>query len=529
MTTISPLPQPRELQPGQGTLRLDAASTLGTADADPQAAAAARWLRWELGAATGWLLEPAAAGAAATIQFSVDATLDEGPEGYLLEITPDGAHIVGRDAAGVFYGAQTLRQLLPAETYRQAPVDKSATVDVPALRITDSPRFQWRAVMLDVARHFLPKREVLRYLDLLAAHKLNVLHLHLTDDQGWRVQILRYPKLTEVSSWRTESQVGAGRPPSFDGRPHGGFYTQDDIREIVAYAEERHITVIPEVDIPGHSQAAIAAYPELGPGQQVAVGTQWGIIPTVLNVAEATLEFYRGVFTELMELFPSRYICVGGDECPKEQWRHSPEAQQRIRAEGLADEDELQSWFIRQFDEFFTAHGRRLLGWDEILEGGLAPGATVLSWRGTSGGLAAARAGHDVVMCPTQTSYLDYRQSEDPNEPIPVGAAPLTLADVYTAEPVPAEMTEAEATHVLGAQVNLWSEHLDSARRVDYMAFPRVSAFAEKVWTQGERSYSEFLSRLHDHLVRLDSLGVEYRPLDGPHPWQQRPGVAGRV
>ncbi|MDS1270977.1 beta-N-acetylhexosaminidase [Lipingzhangella sp. LS1_29] len=524
MTTTAPVPHPRELTPGQGTLQLDITSTL---DANSEAVATANWLRRELGAATGLPLTAPQSGDAPTIELTVDASLGEPSEGYRLTVTPDGVRILGTDPAGVFYGAQTLRQLLPASSFRQAPVHGTEKLELAAVDIADSPRFRWRGVMLDVARHFLPKREILRYIDLLAMHKLNVLHLHLTDDQGWRVEIQRYPKLTEVSSWRRESQVGASQPPTFDDRPHGGYYTQDDIREIVAYAAQRHITVVPEVDVPGHSQAAIAAYPELGSGATLEVATQWGIIPEVLNVSDATLDFYRGVFTELMDLFPSPYICVGGDECPKDQWRASPEAQERIRAEGLADEEELQSWFIRQLDDFLTAHGRRLLGWDEILQGGLAPGATVLSWRGTSGGIDAARAGHDVIMCPVETSYLDYRQSDDPQEPIPVGPR-LSLEDVYTAETVPGELSAREAEHVLGGQVNIWSEHLDSARRVDYMAFPRVSAFAESVWMRGQRSYQEFLPRLTEHLRRLDALGVEYRPRSGPHPWQQRPGVAGR-
>ena len=380
--------------------------------------------------------------------------------------------------------------------------------------------------MLDIARHFQPKREILRFIDLLALHKLNVLHLHLTDDQGWRIEIRRYPKLTEAASWRTESQVGTSKPPVFDGRPHGGFLTQDDIREIVAYADARHVAVVPEIDVPGHSQAAIHAYPELGEVGEIPVGTQWGVFDEVLAVTDNVLEFYKNVFDELIELFPSTYIHVGGDECPKTQWKNSASAQQRIKEEGLADEDELQSWFIRQLDDHLTGRGRRLLGWDEILEGGLAPGATVMSWRGEEGGIAAARAGHDVVMAPTASSYLDYKQSNSPDEPVPVGTL-LRVEDVYESEPVPADLTEEESRHVLGAQVNLWSEHIDSQRKLDYMVFPRLTAFAEKVWSEGERDYTEFEPRLKHHLSRLDAAGVEYRPLDGPRPWHTRPGVHG--
>ncbi|RCV59209.1 beta-N-acetylhexosaminidase, partial [Marinitenerispora sediminis] len=499
--------------------------------ADAASAGTAAWLRTELGAATGWPLPPPASGALPgepppRIVLAVDAAAGLGPEGYRLRVDGRAAHVTGHDPAGVFYGAQTLRQLLPPAAYRRAPL-AAPVWELPRLEIQDRPRFRWRGCLLDVARHFLPKHQVLRFIDLLAMHKLNVLHLHLTDDQGWRLEIGRYPRLTEVGSWRRESQVGAGPAARFDGRPHGGFYTQDDIREIVGYAAARHITVVPEIDVPGHSQAAIAAYPWLGESGELEVGREWGIIEHVLNVSDATLDFYRDVFDEVMELFPSEYICVGGDECPKTQWRASETARRRMREEGLADEEELQSWFIRQLDAHLTARGRRLLGWDEILEGGLAPGATVASWRGTEGGVAAARAGHDVVMCPTSTAYLDYRQSASDEEPIPVGHV-LGAADVYAAEPVPPELTPEEAAHVLGAQVNVWTEHMDSPRAVDYMVFPRLPAFAEVVWSHGARDYARFRPRLEAHLERLDALGVEYRPMDGPRPWQRRPGVPGR-
>lgn len=516
------VPRPNSSTPGDtGGLTLTASTRVS---ADPDARGTLTWLQRELGAATGL---PLATGdeASAQVRLSVDPEAGLGREGYRLIVDAEGAIIVGNDPAGVFYGAQTLRQLLPADAYRDAPLG-GAEWTLPAVSVTDAPRFRWRGVMLDVARHFVPKREVLRFIDLLAMHKLNVLHLHLTDDQGWRVEIRRYPRLTEAGSWRTRSQVGAAKPPVFDERPHGGFFTQDDIREIVAYADARHVAVVPEIDVPGHSQAAIHAYPELGECGQIPVGDQWGIFEEVLAVTDNVLEFYRGVLDELIELFPSTYVHVGGDECPKTQWRASASAQRRIKEEGLADEDELQSWFIRQLDEHLTSRGRRLVGWDEILEGGLAPGATVMSWRGEEGGVAAARAGHDVVMSPTRTSYLDYRQSESGDEPVPVGTL-LRTEDVYLAEPVPPGLTEQESAHVLGAQVNVWTEHIDTPRRLDYMVFPRLSAFAEQVWSSGERDYAEFEPRLRRHLERLDAVGVEYRPLDGPRPWHTRPGVPG--
>jgi hexosaminidase len=384
---------------------------------------------------------------------------------------------------------------------------------------------RWRGCLLDVARHFLPKADVLRLVDLLAVHKMNVLHLHLTDDQGWRLEVRRYPELTRVGAWRRESMVGPGGP--FDGRPHGGFYPQDDIREIVAYAAERFVTVVPEVDVPGHSQAAIAAYPFLGNGSgPVDVCTEWGVSSRVLNVSDETLDFYRGVLDEVLELFPSPYVCLGGDECPKDEWQASPHAQARMRELGLADEDELQSWFLTQLSSYLIERGRRPYGWDEILDGGLPPGAVVASWRGTAGAVAAARAGHDVVLCPTASAYLDYRQSDRPDEPVPVGTL-LRLEDVYAFDPVPPEVAAVGAERVLGAQCNVWTEHLPSVRAVDYAAFPRLCAFAETVWSPAGRDLGDFRTRLAAHQPRLDALGVEYRHDDGPLPWQTRPDVPG--
>jgi hexosaminidase len=505
--------------------------------AAPGTEGTARWLRAAVGAATGLELAPGERSADGVLRLAVDETVPGGPEAYRITVDPaSGVRITGAGPAGVFWGAQTLRQLLGADAFRRAPLDGRREWRLPACHLHDAPRFGWRGFMLDVARHFLPKDAVLRYLDLMAAHKLNVLHLHLTDDQGWRVEIRRYPRLTEVGAWRTRTKVGLRESTLWDERPHGGYYTQDDIREIVAYAAQRHITVVPEIDIPGHSQAAIAAYPELGNTdiigtEPLPVLTSWGVNPNVLSPADTTLRFYENVFAELLELFPGTFFHIGGDECPKEQWRASPAAQARIAELGLRDEDELQSWLIRHFDRWLADRGRRLIGWDEILEGGLADGAAVSSWRGYAGGIAAARAGHDVVMCPQTHVYLDWRQSEDEDEPVPIAHA-RTLEDVYRFEPVPADLTPQEARHVIGTQANVWTEVMDSVRVVDYMAFPRLAAFAEVAWSAlpapQERDWPDFQRRMTAHLARLDALGVEYRPAGGPHPWQRRPGVIGR-
>ncbi|MFE5920932.1 beta-N-acetylhexosaminidase [Streptomyces sp. NPDC056468] len=496
-----------------------------------------RWLRATLGAATGLPLAPGQPDEGDAIRLSIDpvVTKDLGEEGYRLAVTPEAVQLAGGGPAGLFWGAQTLRQLLGPDAHRRAPLP-GRQWQLPEIHVQDTPRFRWRGLMLDVSRHFMPKDGVLRYLDLMAAHKLNVFHFHLTDDQGWRVEIRKYPRLTEVGSWRARTKFGHRASPLWDDKPHGGHYTQDDIREIVAYAAERHITVVPEIDVPGHSQAAIAAYPELGNTDVIdtsalTVWDTWGINPNVLAPTDNTLRFYEGVFEELLELFPSEFIHVGGDECLKDQWRQSPTAQERIRELGLKDEDELQAWFIGHFDKWLAARGRRLIGWDEILEGGLAEGAAVSSWRGYAGGIAAARAGHDVVMCPEQQVYLDHRQHGGDDEPVPIGYV-RTLEDVYRFEPVPAELTPDEARHVLGTQANVWTEVMEDPARVDYQTFPRLAAFAEVAWSSlpapAERDFADFERRMAAHYGRLDALGVAYRPPTGPRPWQRRPGVLGR-
>lgn len=509
--------------------------------AGPGTEGTARWLRRELGAAAGWDLPAAAPGARGDVTLAIDpdATDGLGPESYRLTVGAGGVELTGATAAGLFRGAQTLRQLLGPDAYRRAPLPGRAAWSLPYTTVIDYPRFGWRGLMLDVARHFMPKDGVLRYIDLLAAHKLNVLHLHLTDDQGWRIEIQRYPKLTEVGAWRARSRWGHRASPLWNETPHGGFYTRDDIREIVAYAAERHVRVVPEIDVPGHSQAAIAAYPELGNTDVVdtsalGVWEDWGITENVLAPTEAVLRFYEGVFEEVLELFPaevSPFVHVGGDECPKAQWKASAVAQERIRELGVDGEDGLQSWFIRHFDGWLAERGRRLIGWDEILEGGLADGAAVSSWRGYAGGIAAAEAGHDVVMCPEQQVYLDHRQAGGEEEPMPIGYV-RSLEDVYRFEPVPPKLSQEAAARVLGAQANVWTEVMENQSRVDYQAFPRLAAFAEVVWSRQpapeERDFAWFEGRMAAHYARLDALGVDYRPPGGPLPWQRRPGVLGR-
>lgn len=522
------LPLPMSVQPQSGTFTLSTTTGLG---GDRRFVAASRWLREVLQASTGFDLEPRIDLRTDSIAFIQDDAVAAG--GYRLSVDTDGVRITAADAAGAFSGAVTLTQLLPAAVNRRGLVTGVDWI-IPATTIEDAPRFGWRGVMLDVARHFLPVSDVLRFIDLAARHKLNVLHFHLTDDQGWRIQIDAYPRLTEVGGWRTESQHGAARHAPGDGRPHGGYYTKDDLREIVAYAAARCITVVPEIDLPGHARAIIAAYPELAvpdvaqDADEPSVWTRWGINEAILDMGEETVAFFRTVFDEVMELFPSPYIGVGGDEAKKARWAASARTQALMTERGLGSVEELQAWFIRQLESHLSSAGRRLYGWDEILEGGGLPlGATVASWRGEYGAVTAARAGYDVIACPDDRVYLDYRESDDPREPIPVGP-PLSVSDVYALEPVPAELTDAEAVHIIGVQANLWTEHIDSARVIDYQTYPRLCALAEVAWVGRERDLAGFEVRLDEHLARLDALGVEYRRASGPLPWQERPDAEGR-
>ena len=443
----------------------------------------------------------------AAIRLLADLPAKEaGREGYRLSVAPGGVALRAAGAEGLFRAATTLLQLVP---------DSGSLEALPCVEVEDRPRFAWRGLMLDVCRYFYPKADILKFLDMMALHKLNVFHWHLTEDQGWRLESRAYPRLTAVAAWRRRTRFGHHRNGAgFDGVPHGGFYTRQDVREIVAHAAERFITVVPEIEMPGHAQAAIAAYPELGcVAEPLEVSCDWGVHKNVFNPGkEETFAFLETVLGEALELFPSEFIHIGGDECPKDQWKTNALCQERIRAEGLKDEDELQSWFIRRIERFLNSRGRRLIGWDEILEGGLAPNATVMSWRGEEGGVAAARAGHDVVMTPNKHVYFDYYQGGPQAEPLAIGGM-LPLEKVYEYEPVPKELTEAEAAHVLGAQGNLWTEYMPTFRHVEYMTLPRAAALAEVAWSPREsRDLAGFKARLGGMLARYRTMDWTYRP-----------------
>jgi hexosaminidase len=520
-TTLSIVPKPVRLERHAGRFTLARGTVIVT---DAATRELGHTLADLLFPATGFRLpvQSRAPASGPVISIGRDTTLARlGEEGYRLDVTAARVTIRAPAPAGAFYALQTLRQLLPAEIFRGAPVTR-VTWTMPAVSIEDQPRFQWRGGHLDAGRHFMPKEFVKKFIDLLALHKLNRFHWHLTEDQGWRIEIKRYPRLTEVGAWRRETLVGrqAAYADStqwrFDGRRHGGFYTQDDVREIVAYARARFVTVVPEIEMPGHAQAAIAAYPELGNTPDTRdVSTHWGVHAHILNPEESTIRFMQNVLAEVLELFPGRYVHIGGDEAVKTEWQASERAQARIRELGLKDEAELQSWFIHRMDEFLSGRGRSLIGWDEILEGGLAPNAVVMSWRGTAGGIAAAKAGHDVVMTPTSHTYFDYYQSRDTtSEPLAIGGY-LPLDTVYAYEPIPRELTANEARHVVGAQAQHWTEYMPDAKQVEYMGFPRLTALAEVVWTPRERKdYGDFRARLAAHLRRLEILDVRFRRPD---------------
>jgi hexosaminidase len=427
-------------------------------------------------------------------------------ESYNLSVSKNAVQIIGGET-GHFYALQTFLQLLPA--------DFKGETRIPAVEIADAPRFVYRGMHLDVSRHFFSVEFIKKYLDLMAQYKFNQFHWHLTDDQGWRIEIKKYPKLTEIGSKRKESHLGS-YSPTFrgDGVPVEGFYTQEQIRDVVAYAKARKINVIPEIELPGHSSAALAAYPQFGckENYEYKVQQTWGIFKEVFCPTDETFKFLEDVLEETIRLFPdSPYIHIGGDEVLKDHWKESAYVQELKRRENLKDEHEVQSYFIRRIEKFINSKGKKIIGWDEILEGGLAPNATVMSWRGERGGIAAAKAGHDVVMTPTNALYFDYGQGDPKFEPLNIGNH-LPLETVYAYNPIPKELSAEEAKYILGAQANVWTEYIKTPDKVEYMVFPRMLALSEVVWSPLEsKNFADFQRRLAAHFPRLDKQNVSYR------------------
>lgn len=512
--SIIPEPVQMQLKNGDDSFKLDRNTVIVSDTSQSDARNVAIQLKNEIDSATGFdiSIKPKNSRNGNYISLSVEGGTIENDEGYQLDVFEDDIAISAPSATGLFYGVQTLKQLLPPEVYQSdySLVPANTTWRVTAVSIMDYPRFEYRGMHLDVSRHFFPIEFIKRYLDLMAMHKMNRFHWHLTDDQGWRIEIEQYPLLTEIGGWRDSTLVGHYGTGIYDGERYGGYYTQKKIREVVEYARKKHITIIPEIEMPGHASAALAAYPELGcvEGKKYLVKTTWGVFDDVFCPKEETFTFLQNVLTEVMDLFPGKYIHIGGDEAPKKQWESSKLAQQVMDREKLETEEELQSYFIQRIERFLNDNGRQIIGWDEILEGGLAPNATVMSWRGTKGGIKAAEQGHNVIMTPVSHLYLDYYQADKQSEPLAIGGF-SPLEEVYHFEPVPKSLSNIEAQYILGAQGKVWTEYMHSGDKVEYMAYPRASAVAEITWSPKEkRNWTDFWRRLQTHFKRYEVMDV---------------------
>ena len=518
-STVHIIPRPVTLDVRDGLFRLTA-ETLVVARAEAKGEAAK--LIDYLAPAMGY--RPNLVGDSLRVENIIRLEIESSPkehfgeEGYQLEVTIRSIIIRAAKPAGLFYGIQTLRQLLPPAIFNKQRVE-GIEWNVPCVHIIDYPRFKWRGLLIDPARHFIPKQDVIHFIDTMALHKFNRLQIHLTDDQGWRIEIKKYPQLTEIGAWMDFTTMRSGGTREGSGGQHpGGFYTQDDIRQLVRYSAERYVTIVPEIEMPAHTGAAIVSYPDNGlyPHKlnNLPPDKRWTASEGILAPRPQTVAFMQDVLMEVMGLFPSRYIHIGGDEANTDHWKRSDEMQALILRLGLKDETELHSWFIKQMDAFLTHHGRLLVGWDEILQGGLAPGAVVMSWRGEAGGITAAKAGHDVIMAPTSHTYFDYYQGPAKTEPSAIGGQ-IPLEKVYHYDPIPAVLNTEQAKHVLGGQGQLWGEYIANQRHREYMAYPRAAALSEVLWSPREnRNFELFLVRLIKHLERLDAMDVNYRPLD---------------
>jgi hexosaminidase len=514
---VSIIPQPLKVTQTTGIFRLTSRVKIAVMD-EAALSDQATYLKTRIQSATGYNLKTVKESTGKIVSLQMEPGLEGtlGLEGYSLTVTKREVKILAATPAGVFYGIQSLLQLLPPEIYANK-VTPGTKWTVPCVQITDKPRFVWRGFLLDVSRHFFPPSYIYDVLDYMAVHKLNRFQMHLTDDQGWRVEIKKYPKLTEVGAWRVnrEDRNWNEREIQKPGEKatYGGFYTQDDIRKFVTYAALRNIVIIPEIEMPAHATASLAAYPQnscTGAPLTVLPGGIWPCNNIYCAGKEETFTFLEDVLTEIIALFPSQYIHIGGDEADKIQWTKCPVCQKRIKAEGLKNEKELQSYFIRRIEKFLNSQGRQLIGWDEILEGGLAPNAAVMSWRGTEGGIAAAKAGHPVVMTPTSHCYFDYYQGNPDMEPLAIGGY-LPLEKVYSYDPLPQGLSAGESKMILGAQANLWSEYISDSSHANYMSYPRLTALSEVCWTSpGHKNFDDFSVRLIHQLKRFDAMGIKF-------------------
>ena len=508
--TLSLMPLPYDIKQGTGSYILTSATKIVLKTDSIEVKKSCDFFLDLINPSTGMNIGYASSSATPII-VELDSLISH-PEGYRLKVTEREITIQAQTPAGVFYAFQTLRQLLPPFIESRTMVVRKWTI--PVIEINDVPRFQYRGLMLDVVRHFFPVDDIKRFIDLMAMHKYNYLHLHLTDDQGWRIEIPAYPKLQTVSAWRKETIVGHlnDEPRQYDGIRYGGFYTQVELKELEQYAAERYITIVPEINVPGHITALLAAYPELGcTGNIIEVARDWGIFPNLLCPREDTFLFLERIFTNVMNIFPGKYIHIGGDECPKEQWQKNEFCRNTKIQNGLRTDEQLQTWFMRRVAKFIQSHGRQVIGWDEMLDGGDISDAAIMSWRGEQGGIDATRKGNNVIMTPHRSCYFDYYQWNRRDEEPLAQSGYLSLGMVYQYEPVPKELTDIEKQYIIGTQGNLWTEYIPNIRQAEYMVYPRACALAEVAWTPADKkSFGQFRNRLIEHSKRLEIMNINY-------------------
>ncbi len=504
------IPQPTKMEVKEGSFKITS-NTMIYAPSLQQMDYAITYFNSKIKKANGFELKRTQDKSKAKIIIESVTDREIGEEGYSIDITTKGISIKSNSAKGVFYAFGTILQMLPAEIEK---VNSNVALDIPCVSITDVPRFQYRGMHLDVARHFMPIEFVKRYIEMIARYKMNVFEWHLTEDQGWRIEIKKYPKLTEMGAWRDSTLIGhAARSNQYKKERHGGFYTQEQIKEIVKFAAKHFVTIVPEIEMPGHATAATYAYPEYSCSGIVAgVTATWGIFPDVFCAGdEKTYNFLQDILDEVLALFPSKMIHIGGDECPKDAWKTCPKCQAKIKGEGLQNEAELQTYFTNKMEKYLTSKGRITLGWDEILEGGkLSPTAVVMSWRGEAGGIHAAKLKHQVIMAPTPIAYFDYYQEHIDSVPLAIGNY-VTMQHVYDYDPIPKELNSEEAKYILGFQANLWTEYVPTTKHAEYMVFPRMCALAEVNWTpKDKKNFSNFEKRVEIELKRLDYLEINH-------------------
>lgn len=507
---VSVIPQPRHMELMDGAFTISAKTPILVDEQTDEMLRIAGFLNERLASAAGFTLDVRQADLSSQESgiYFMNAGLPS--ESYTLHVAPERIVVDYGDGAGAFYALQTLLQLLPNDIFADHKVG-GVKWRVPCCGIEDSPRFPYRGMHLDCCLHFFDIDFLKNYIDNMAMHKVNRFHWHLTEDQGWRLEIKKYPLLTEKGQWRKETVIGSLKSGVYDGTPHGGFYSQEEVRDLVKYARERYVTIIPEIEMPGHALAAIACYPELSCGleETYETATKWGIFKQVFCPKDETFKFLEDVMDEVFELFPSTLVHIGGDECPKASWKKCEHCQALIRQLGLKDEFELQSWFICRMEKYINSKGHQIIGWDEILQGGLAPNAKVMSWLGEEGGIKAAQQHHEVVMAPYPKYYLDYWQADPDSEPLAMGG-PTLLRTMYEYEPVPEVLTPEEQKYIIGVEGCVWTEYMPTPARVEYMAWPRMCAIAEAGWSSGDKDWEGFTRRLEKHLGRLDLLGVGY-------------------